>query len=343
MPIFDLPMMRAGSKSRCLLLAFIGSIAACHRIDAAPPARFYRVVDLTANYSDFFDRTRGMEANSRVAAFKREMDSKFPDFYSRQSAPWLTREQYDASIAHSFEAFPGIRTQYERKAASFITMLDPALASFRHVFSDMRPIGDIHLVHSIGAMDGGTRQLGAANFFIFGADVMARVHRFDDETPFFHHELFHVYHRGFFSDGCEQLWCSLWMEGLAVLAASTLTPDASDDQLLLTSPQPIRAKVDSHFVQAICAASEKLASETPEDYQSFFGGQQLSEALPPRFGYYVGYLIGRESLRSRSLNELAHLNVAQARPIVEASLLAMAVCPTRKASASSPAPQRQIP
>jgi hypothetical protein len=333
----------AGTLARLAALAYLGTIAACQTIDGASTANFYRLIDLTRNYSDFFDRTQSMESIARVAAFKADMGPRFPGFYSRQSAPWLTSEQYDASIADSLEAFPRIRAKYESKAAGFKEVLDPALASFRHAFADMKPIGDIYLLHSVGAMDGGTRELGPTTYFVFGADVMAQVHQFDDETPFFHHELFHVYHRQFFAGQCEELWCSLWTEGLAVLAAATLSPDANDDQLLLTSPQPIRTIVDAHIVEAICAARTRLSSGTPEDYGVFFGGKKLNERLPPRFGYYLGYLVAREALRTRSLSELAHLSVTDSRPIVEASLVGMASCSTRRASASSPTPPPQTP
>jgi hypothetical protein len=38
---------------------------------------------------------------------------------------------------------------------------------------------------------------------------------------------------------CDQVWCNLWTEGLAVYAAQQLNRDASDSQLLLMQPEPI--------------------------------------------------------------------------------------------------------
>ncbi len=50
--------------------------------------------------------------------------------------------------------------------------------------------------------------------------------------------------------------------------------------------------------------------------------------LPPRFGYYVGYLVVREAARTHTLQQLAHLSVAEARPVVDAALASLATCPT---------------
>jgi hypothetical protein len=53
-------------------------------------------------------------------------------------------------------------------------------------------------------------------------------------------------------EDCDQLWCSLWQEGLATYAAAVLTPDASDHQLILDVPHPIRYDTDSHWADALC-------------------------------------------------------------------------------------------
>ena len=55
-----------------------------------------------------------------------------------------------------------------------------------------------------------------------------------------HHELFHLYHSRAF-EGCDAVWCGLWREGLAVHVAAELNPGASDAELVLTMPVPLRA------------------------------------------------------------------------------------------------------
>ena len=58
------------------------------------------------------------------------------------------------------------------------------------------------------------------------------------KVPFFHHELFHMYHRQFFQEG-DRIYSSLWVEGLAVLAAEALNPHATKAELSLDNPNDL--------------------------------------------------------------------------------------------------------
>ena len=60
-----------------------------------------------------------------------------------------------------------------------------------------------------------------------------------------------------------------------------------------------------------------------------FFGQAGLDGLPPRFGYYVGYLVAREAARTHHLQALAHLSPEDARPVVENALAALARCPPK--------------
>jgi hypothetical protein len=189
----------------------------------------------------------------------------------------------------------------------------------------MGEIGPVYLLHSLGEMDGGTRNFTGENVLIFGADVMGRAHPFADEEPFFHHELFHVYHARTFG-GCAQVWCSLWSEGLAVYVAKSLNPEASDEQMLLTVPEEIPAAVDANLREAVCIVRERLNSSAESDLGALFSFQRMNERLPPRFGYYVGYLVAREAGRRHSTQDLAQMDQTTARPLIEASLARLARC-----------------
>jgi hypothetical protein len=57
-----------------------------------------------------------------------------------------------------------------------------------------------------------------------------------------------------------------------------------------------------------------------------FSGRRLNERLPPRFGYYVGYLVAAEAAKTRSLQQLAALSREQARPVTEAALRSLERC-----------------
>lgn len=310
--------------------ALMFALAACQTAPAVPQTAAstalpsYRFVDLSDDFLALYDRTEGQPTADRVAAFKTEIVPLFPDFYGKDRYPNLTQERYDRRIARAFESFAAQREAYRRADASFVSVLEPAIATFTAALPDMGPIGDIYLVHSLGEMDGGTREFGGSHYFIFGADVIARLHPPGSERPFFHHELFHIYQRQFFA-GCEQVWCSLWTEGTAVLAAAELNPGADDAQLLLTTPQPIRAAVDANLAEAVCTVRARLQATSGSG--ALFSFDRLNERLPPRFGYYVGYLVAREARRTHTLQDLAHMNAAQAHEAVKRGLDVLATCP----------------
>jgi hypothetical protein len=312
-------------------LAPLGAVLAFSACASAPRAEasgpFYRLVDLTGAYAAFFDRTRGMPPADRVAAFRADMQPRFPGFYDSARLGGPSREgALNRRIARSFDDFPKQREGYTGAGARFARVLDPALASFRQVMSDMAPLGDVYLLNSLGEMDGGTRAFGGQLYFIFGADMIARYHPPGTERPFFHHELFHIYQGQFFGR-CDLIWCDLWTEGTAVLAAAELNPAATDEQLLLNLPEPIRAKTDANFTEAVCAVRSRLESTSDAAGAALFNFDRLNADLPPRFGYYVGYRLAQAVRRTHSLKEIAHMNQTQARAALEAGLTTLATCP----------------
>ena len=316
---------------RVSLIAAALLAAACqtHGAPEAPTAQrpIYNLIDLTDDFGAFHDRTQGMEASARVATFKREFNARLPGFYDTARMEGLiTPERYDQHIADALEMFPQQREAFEATAAAFEDSMASARAPFIAAFPDVQHLGDIYLLHSLGEMDGGTRKIDGQTYMIVGADVMARIYEPGETTPFFHHELFHFYHTSYFPE-CEAFWCSLWREGLATYVAEQLNPGADDEALSLTLPRPIRPEVDANLQYAICAVQVRLDSESMGDYAPFFYGSSSLEGLPPRAGYYVGYLIARQAGRTRSVQELARLSHAEARPLVEAALGSLATCP----------------
>ncbi|MEQ1820109.1 MAG: hypothetical protein ABL871_16015 [Terricaulis sp.] len=288
-------------------------------------AQHYQLTDLTGAFTAAYDRTEGMPLSVRIKAFKTDVADQFPEFYGRQRYPGLSQADYDARIGRVIEGFAANREGYSSKAAQFAALLAPAYASFVQEFPDMGEAGQIYLLHSLGEMDGGTRNFTGEPVLIFGADVMGRAHPYADEEPFFHHELFHVYHVRTFG-GCPQVWCSLWVEGLAVYVAQSLNTDATPEQLLLTVPEDIPGPVDANLREAVCTVRDRLDSTASNDTNALFSFQRMNERLPPRFGYYIGYLVARDAGRHHTIQELAHMDQATARPIIEASLARLARC-----------------
>lgn len=309
---------------RFLMLSLL-ALAACQTAPAAPPPPRYHLIDLSGDYVRFYDATQGQSDAERLAAFYRDVAPRFPEFYDPAR---FDAGSEDRRILQSIQQFPSIRERYMTASAQFTRALDPAFTSFSRAFPDMQPIGDVYLVHSLGEMDGGTRTFNGRTYFIFGPDIMALVHRgLSTEQPFFHHELFHIYHARFFGD-CEPIWCGLWQEGLATYVAAQLNPGSTDAELLLTFPQPIRAAVEANRAVAFCAIKASLDSTDQHDYAQFFQGQSHADGLPPRAGYYLGYLVVQEAARTRSLEQLAHLPHDEVRSVIDAALRTLAPsCP----------------
>jgi hypothetical protein len=169
---------------------------------------------------------------------------------------------------------------------------------------------------------------------IFGADMIAEIHPRDDVTPLFHHELFHLYQRQVAPTCPDALWCGLWGEGLAVYVASRLNPKASDSELLLINPDlfpggaiSLRQAYDKNRTAAVCTALSQLDSSDEQINRAFFSSGQVDERLPPRIGYYLGYLAAADLGKRYPLARLAKLPAAEVRKSIEASLRARGECP----------------
>ncbi len=289
-------------------------------------AQNLQLIDLTDDAIQTWERSAALPDAGRVAAFKAHFATILPGFYSHERLRLPGPERYDARLLERLRALPGERAGIEEVSRRFASMLAPAQASFERALGPMRGYPPIYLVHSFGEFDGGMRTLPGGTFLMFGADMIARFHLRHDIRPFFHHELFHLYHNRSFA-GCDAIWCGLWTEGLATYVASRLNPDASDAELLLTVPEPIRAEVDANRQEAICAVASRLDSTEPADSRALFSFRRLNPRLPPRFGYYVGYLMATELGRTRSLRELAAMNGDQIRALLRQTLGNLATCP----------------
>lgn len=274
-------------------------------------------VDLTADFSRFADETRGMNEAARVAKFHERMGPLLPGFYEPRFG--LTAERYDRKIADALKSFDALRPRYQQVQKDFPAAFAAGLRQFREQFPGFEPHVPVYLLHSLGEMDGGTRELNGRMYLVFGADVIADIHDPADLTPFLDHELFHIENLKFFTE-CGEVWCLLWSEGLATYAAKVMNPGASDRQLLLTSPKPIRAAVDASWPAALCFTQARLFSTESTDMDALFVGRSATQGFPDRFGYYVGLRVIEELGGEYRLPALAHMLPAQARTVLTAGV-----------------------
>lgn len=314
--------MKSVIAAAALLLGFVSSAPA-----TAQPKDGLQLVDYTDEFAQVWDATAALPDAQRTARFKADFAKILPGFYDHKRIRGATEAQYDERLLKRLKAYPEQRAGIARVSNEFAQLMAPAQASFEREFGPMIGYPPVLLVNSLEEFDGGTRTLEGKSYLMFGADMIDRLYKTTPIQPFFHHELFHLYHGRTFED-CEPIWCNLWSEGLAVHVAKTLNPDANDASLLLTFPVPLRAAVEKDRRGAICSVVAKLDSTKDEDYPPLFQGRpNPGAAFPPRYGYYVGFLVAQDLGRTRSLKQLAALKAAEVRPLIEASLRGMADCP----------------
>lgn len=307
-------------------------VLAAALLGAAAPAPV-TFTSYAPQFDRFEARTEGMAPDRRVAAFRATFDRIFPGLYAGTDTARLDRR-----ITKALDEFPSIRPAYRTVELRFPGALATAVQRFRRIFPDFVPPIPIFLVHELGMRDGGSDYVGGRKVMLFGADVIARIHDDDSLQPFLDHELFHLEHARRFAD-CDQFWCSLWQEGLATYAASAMTPNATDHQLLLDEPASIRAATDARWGEALCLVATRFDSTDGDDSAAAFTGGRHPPGLPSRFGYYVGLRVASEAARTRTLPALAGLDDEAARPEVVAALAAPIVAahaPCRPPAATGP-------
>jgi hypothetical protein len=310
-------------------MAFAMLVAAPAAAQPAPDAaQGLQFVDLTDDFDRVWNETSTLPDDRRAAAFEAAFAKILPGFYTPERVKdFMTAERYQGLVLKGLKDYPARRAGIQRVSREFRALVEPAQEQFESVFGPMRGYPPIYLVNSFREFDGGTRDLTEGNRLMFGADVIDEIYKGQPIRPFIEHELFHLMHGRTFPD-CEPVWCSLWEEGLATYVAATLNPGVSDAALGLTIPAPLRPAVDAHKPEAVCAVKARLNSTDHADYAPLFmgGGEPLSPNLPRRFGYYVGLLVVSDIGRTRTLEQLAALQPAEVKPLIEASLDAMATC-----------------
>jgi len=290
---------------------------------AAPPTASdsLRLVDLTGEFDKVAANTASMDDQAKIAAFEKAMTPLAQGFYARSRKP----DRYEAKVLKSLQAYPAKRDKILAVSKQFSALLAPARASFEKAFGPVHSEQPVYLLHSLGEMDGGTRDLEGKDTLVFGADGIVNYHDGQNLTPLFHHELFHLSHEKPFGE-CKPVWCSLWEEGLATYVAASLNPDAGDSALMLDLPKPIRPAVDADRKGAVCAVRAIIDSKEEKDYASLFYGDSSIPGWPSRMGYYVGYLAMADLGKTHSLKQLADMPQAEARTALEGALNRLANC-----------------
>jgi len=292
-----------------LLAVFLATVVQVSAFAQDAPLR-----NIAGDFATMWDATRNMPMTERAAAFEKSLVAQYPDFYA--ASRYGGAERRRARLTRSIEGFGTIRETYLEKVHDFGDAMPRHVATFRVAFPDFRLATPTWLLHSLGEMDGGTRDFDGRTDLIFGADMMATLHANEDVAPLFHHELFHTYHEPKFACSSDAIWKHLWEEGLAVYVSQALNPHATPSELLLDFPKGMWLATKAQLPAAWAHLETVLDRTDGALYSELFTTSQSSATLPVRRGYYLGYLIAQEASKSHDLSTLAHMDCEHVQILV---------------------------
>ncbi|MBN1398159.1 MAG: hypothetical protein JXA06_09045 [Bacteroidetes bacterium] len=270
------------------------------------------VYNLADDFSEYYKLYEDVSDELKVEKFKTEVYNNAPMVYENiyNDIKWIGQKPR-GRILLSVNNFVTIENKYSELSRYLDTLFDYSLLSFQKEFTDFKPDFDVYILHSLGIRAGGLVKIQDENVLMFGVDQIAKHFDFQNYTPFFHHELTHIYHSlyytpiedGRYSKGA--LYNHLWREGLAVYISSVLNPDASDKEVFMHDSLPQKTdKVLKIIAQDVI---KNLYSTDKELIRKYFWESSTDTVIPKTAGYYLGYILAKEIGNEYSLNELIKL------------------------------------
>ena len=285
----------------------------------------YQIVDLMPDFWEFHAKNRDADVSEQASQFKRMVVDKHPEAYAARVIGLDPNKPYDEALAeryllcHERSTAQQVNTM-QRISASIARDMSAYEEKFRKVFPDFNYTGSVYFMNSLLGFDGATRTVNGKIALLFGLDTMAWVYGDDlDLQPFFHHEIFHIYHSQFLEDDSDEVAAAVWQEGLAQFVAKSLNPDAEGVNLFgLPKEMPQRSEaILSTLASGLLGV---LDSTSRDDYGRYFFGNNGSEEIPPRSGYYLSYLVVQKLAKKYSLQEMAHSKLAAIKPEIKTAL-----------------------
>ena len=308
------------------LAAVVVSLAAGLAV-AAPDAGAdgLGVIDVAEGCAEFWRRVPGASPEQQARAFEELLRAPHPTLYTAKVLGLA--EPLSASVPERLKKAARLRPDPARVDEVRRTLeadLRDAAVQFRKTFPGFVSRRPVALVCSLGAFDGGTREVEGVERLLFGPDVIAAIRpRGFNLQPFLEHELFHVHHANLHPDAPQTVAAALWEEGLATYVSAALNPGATQDEISV--PDVLVAEATPRIPEL----SRKLLAHLDDRsggpaYRQFFFGSTEPVEVPSRSGYLIGWRIAEALGKTRSLAQLAALTPAESRVEVEGTLRRMA-------------------
>ncbi|MGE0526290.1 MAG: DUF2268 domain-containing putative Zn-dependent protease [Bdellovibrionales bacterium] len=293
---------------RVLLLSAIG-IAFSFSAFAGPP----RIHNHAPEFVKFWDKVKDLPLTQQIQEFERMIYPTFPEFYAYRFKRWQEQgKTKEEGLKKAFDDYRAMHTQFAQKTASISNEIHENLVIFLKHFPDFTTDFDIHIIPSLGEMDGGTRTIDGNFYFIFGIDGILKYHNASTDVPFFHHELFHMYHWQFFK-GEEKMWYALWAEGLATYVSEALNPGSSLRDIMLDIPEGLVKACEEDMAYLWFDFQSVLDTSDEAAYERYFLLSSKDPRVPRRAGYYLGYIVAKELAQKYTLDELTKMDAADLR------------------------------
>ena len=142
--------------------------------------------DLTHTFVEFYKEIKDAADALKLEHFWSQLFEANPDFYRQRLDEWnKSGEDVEANLLTEFADFASYQDKFTQLQTTLSQELETAIASFKQAFPDFDTNFDVYFVHSLKSMNGGMRELDGKSTLIFGLDMMARFHAWEDDTPFF--------------------------------------------------------------------------------------------------------------------------------------------------------------
>jgi hypothetical protein len=274
--------------------------------------------DLMPAYEKFSLETAALTPEQRAAAFVKDFAAQYPDYYAPKVFGDETKMR--ASAARFFDAkrsaavFPDFPPLTPERIAAMGRVAGSQFAEqqqrFIQTFADFSCATEVEFGPSLLKFDGHPVEFDGKSHLLFGVDVIAAVHEPADMPAFFDHEIFHLYHRQVIGAQAPQgeddpAWWTMWVEGLATYVSQRMNPELNAQQVLW-SPKNMVARMQLEQVRAAKLMLLDI-DKTGSDADRWFLAGQTVEGLPPRAGYYLGYLFAKWAGDGEALPVLARM------------------------------------
>jgi len=296
----------------CALIA-VGLAFSTPRVARAGQPCSYQ--DLMPAYEKFAVVTANDSPEERAAAFVAQIAARFPDYYASElygdEAKIKARALrfFDPSARAAF--FPGVPPLTDERLAALGRGVGRQFAAeqrrFMQTFADFACGTTVEFGVSLMRFDGHPIDFAGKHHLLFGVDVIALVHGPQDMPGFFDHEIFHIYHRQVIGAAAPQAdapaWWTMWTEGLATYVSQRMNPRL-DAQEVLWYPKDLVVRMEPERARAARLLLQDLEKSDADGNRWFLANQSV-DGLPPRAGYYLGYLFAKSEGEGRPLPKLA--------------------------------------